>query len=85
MKTKFFMFMLLIISSLCLTTATAQAAIPPWHLATLEGHTGEIESLRFSSDYAMLASGSTDGTVRLWDTATGQHIATLTGLSLIHI
>ena len=27
----------------------------------------------------MLASGSADGTIRLWDTRTGQHKATLTG------
>ena len=60
-------------------TVIAQEVIPPWHIATLEGHTGEIASLKFSPDYATLASGSTDGTVRLWNTATGQHIATLTG------
>ena len=69
---------LFIFSTLCLTTANAQR-VSPWHLATLEGHTGEILNLKFSPDHATLASGSDDGTIRLWDTATGQHKATLEG------
>ena len=62
-----------------LPTVFAQAIIPPWHIATLEGHTDEVTSLKFSPDYATLASGSADGTVRLWETATGKHLATLEG------
>ena len=36
-------------------------------LGTLSGHTGNIEMLVFSHDGKMLASGSWDGTVLLWD------------------
>nr|WP_239380803.1 WD40 repeat domain-containing protein [Frankia sp. CIT1] len=34
----------------------------------------------FSPDSSMIASGGDDGTVRLWDTATGQQIATVIGI-----
>ena len=36
-------------------------------LGTLSGHTEQIETLMFSHDGKMLASGSDDGTVLLWD------------------
>jgi len=38
---------------------------------TLEGHSGLIQSIAFSPDGKLLASGSDDRTVRLWDIATG--------------
>ncbi|MBN1266094.1 MAG: hypothetical protein JXA25_11415 [Anaerolineales bacterium] len=37
-------------------------------IARREGHTGEIRSLVFSADGTSLYSGSTDGTIRKWDT-----------------
>ncbi|CAG8294002.1 unnamed protein product [Penicillium salamii] len=40
-------------------------------LQTLEGHSSLVNSVAFSPDSALLASGSCDSTIGLWDTATG--------------
>ena len=39
----------------------------------------EVRSLSFSPDGKILASTGPDGTLRLWDTNTGEHKKTLTG------
>lgn len=44
-------------------------------VATFTGHTYEIRSAVFSPDGTHAASGSYDGTTRLWDTSTGKETA----------
>jgi|ERR1700722_303456 len=40
-------------------------------LLVLKGHTGIVKALAFRDDGKVLASASSDGTVRLWDLRTG--------------
>jgi WD40 repeat protein len=48
-------------------------------VARLLGHTGRVRSVAVARDCSWLASGSTDGTVRLWSAADGGEIETLEG------
>ena len=48
-------------------------------LALLTGHTGRVTSLGFPADGRFLASGSFDGTIRLWDIDTGKQTAVFAG------
>ena len=59
----------------------AGAAVSVWDLLTqtevlvLKGHKRCVKSVGFSPTDSVLASGGADGTVRLWDTATGSEVA----------
>lgn len=46
-----------------------------------DGYAISFESLAFAPDGRVLAAGLSDGTVRLWDVATGAVTATMTGLT----
>ena len=46
---------------------------------TLSGHTADVYDVAYSPDGGTVATGSADGTVRLWNVATGQLSSTLTG------
>jgi WD40 repeat protein len=48
-------------------------------IITYNGHTAWVQSLAFSPDGQILASGSNDQTVRLWNVHTGQCLKTLRG------
>ena len=49
-------------------------------LRVLNKHVGDVNSLAFTSDGRMLVTGGEDGTIRLWEVADGNLIATLSSL-----
>jgi WD40 repeat protein len=48
-------------------------------MATLLGHTGMVRGVALSRDGRLLASGGVDGSIGLWDTASGRLRTTLHG------
>jgi len=57
------------------------ARIPIEDVTVLKGHTDGVLALAFSPDNKILASGSADQTIILWDTAKAEKIAALEGSS----
>lgn len=45
----------------------------------LSGHTGDVQSVAYSPDGVFLASGDSNGAVKLWDVTTGKCTASLSG------
>ncbi|KAK3366724.1 hypothetical protein B0T24DRAFT_367243 [Lasiosphaeria ovina] len=65
-----------------LTSGSADTTISTAQLQrTLEGHSGSVYSVAFAPNSTVLASGSYDHTIRLWDASTGQLQRTLEGHS----
>jgi WD40 repeat protein len=51
----------------------------PHKLSTFIGHVELVQTLALSPDGSLLASGSRDRKIKIWDTGTGQEIAVLVG------
>ena len=54
-------------------------AVTGTHTTVFSGHTGDVNSVTFSLDGALLVSGSDDKTIKLWDIQTGGVIKTFHG------
>jgi WD40 repeat protein len=58
----------------------ASTTEPQWgHMRVRKGHASLVFSVVFSPDGTRIASGSRDGTVRIWDTQTGGQLALFEG------
>ena len=55
----------------------ADGLVAPKNTLVLRGHDNWVTGVRFNPDGKQVASSSRDGTVRLWDAATGQEVRTL--------
>ncbi|KAK3897924.1 hypothetical protein C8A05DRAFT_19404, partial [Staphylotrichum tortipilum] len=59
----------------------APALLEDWgvHLQMLRGHSSLVKAVAFSPDSRLIASGSCDRTIRVWDAATGAERRVLQG------
>jgi serine/threonine protein kinase len=63
------------------TPQSAPTPIPGTTITTYSGHSQEVKALVWSPDGSRVASGSLDGTVQLWDAATGKIVMTYGSLA----
>ncbi|MGB9596295.1 MAG: protein kinase domain-containing protein [Candidatus Poribacteria bacterium] len=76
----FVAFMLLMINFLSPSTFRVKNYyLQKSYIPSLVGHIESISSLAFSPNGSMIASGSRDSTIKIWDSQTGQLIKTLAG------
>ena len=69
-------------ASALLAPETIKAAFAErWFSPSINFHTDSVNSVAFSPDGKTLASGSDDGTIRLWDVKSGRSLRELTGHS----
>ena len=68
--------LILVVGCIC---AQEQSVRQRPELVVQTGHSGLISSIAFTSDSKLVASGSGDNTIKIWDVATGAQIRTLTG------
>jgi len=66
-----------------LVNSAYPSCLPLWSSGPTGHHRGAITSIAFSPNGKLLASGSRDRTVKLWDVATGGVLASLSGHSHI--
>src|SRR5438552_1705370 len=64
---------------LILISCSSLSAQQPNLWAVLEGHEGSVWSVTFSPDSRMVASGSADHKIKVWEVITGKLRATLLG------
>ncbi|PAX51638.1 serine/threonine protein kinase [Brunnivagina elsteri CCALA 953] len=60
---------------------SSKAKIPSNPASIISGHTWAVLAVAFSPNGEILATGSDDNTIKLWEIKTGQEIATLSGHS----
>src|SRR6266849_285299 len=65
--------------ALILSVLLGSAAAPAQTPTELKGHTALVYSVAFSPDGSLLASGSHDQTIRVWNPADGKPIRELKG------
>ena len=75
---------LCILAALCTCLGSSLAQEKPEVFPQL-AHSGIVNSVAFSPDRRTLASGSADGSVKLWDIASGREIRTLSGQALLEV